>query len=194
MNQLTVEERATSVQDMVPRISKHYDLMNRIMTGFQKESSMKNKQPNSSHCFACGVHNPIGLKLQFYQTAPDEVTAEYTVPEKYEGYPGIVHGGITATILDEAVGRAYMSADPYETTFMYTAELTIKYKQKIPIGKPIRIVGRQGKRIRWTVESKAFIYSGDGKLLAEAKAILVNLPEKFSAEEIDEFGWKVYPD
>ena len=158
------------------------------------EPPLKLKQPNSRDCFACGMRNPIGLKLQFYQTAPDEVTAEFVPPEKYQGYSGILHGGVTAAILDEAVGRACMGTDPYDTNFMYTAELNVKYKQKIPIGKPIRIVGKQGKRIRWTVESKAFIYAEDGTLLAEAKAILVDLPEKFSAEEIDEFGWKVYPD
>ena len=163
--------------------------MTKIMEPF-----LKTKQPNSRDCFACGMRNPIGLKLQFYQTAPDEVTAEFTPPEEYQGYSGILHGGVTAAILDEAVGRAYMGTDPYNTNFMYTAELTVKYKQKIPIGKPIRIVGKQGKRIRWTVESKAYIYAEDGTLLAEAKAILVDLPEKFSAEAIDEFGWKVYPD
>ena len=66
---------------------------------------MKLKQPNSRHCFACGLENPIGLKLKFYQTAEDEVTADYVAPEEYQGYPGILHGGVTATILDEAVGR-----------------------------------------------------------------------------------------
>jgi uncharacterized protein (TIGR00369 family) len=155
---------------------------------------MKLKQPNSRDCFACGMHNPIGLKLQFYQTAEDEVTAEFIPPEAYQGYSGILHGGVIATILDEAVSRAHMGVDPHNTRFVYTAELTIKYKRKIPIGKPIRIVGKQGKRIRWTVESQGFIYAEDGTLLAEAKATLVNLPDKFSAEEIDEFGWKVYPD
>jgi len=155
---------------------------------------MKVKQPNSRDCFACGMHNPIGLKLQFYQTAPDEVTAEFIPTDEYQGYSGILHGGVTAAILDEAVGRAYLGTDPYDTNFMVTGELIIKYKQKIPIGKLIRIVGKQSKRIRWTVESKAFIYAEDGTLLAEAKAILVDLPEKFSTEELDTFGWKVYPD
>jgi uncharacterized protein (TIGR00369 family) len=155
---------------------------------------MKNKQPNARDCFACGVQNPIGLKLKFYQTAPDEVTAELTPSKEYQGYDGILHGGVIATILDEAVSRAHMGTDPHETNFVYTAELTIKYKQKIPIGKPIRVVGKQGRRMRWTMESKGYIYAEDGTLLAEAKAILVDLPEKISPKEIDEFGWKVYPD
>lgn len=152
------------------------------------------KQPNSRDCFACGMQNPIGLKLQFYQTAQDEVTAELVPTEEYQGYAGILHGGVIATIMDEAVSRAHMGADPYNTNFVYTAELTVKYKQKIPIGKPIRVVGKQGKRMRWAMESRGYIYAEDGTLLAEAKAILVDMPEKISPEEIDEFGWKVYPD
>lgn len=155
---------------------------------------MKIKQPNSRHCFACGIENPIGLKLRFYQTADDEVTADYVAPEEYEGYPGILHGGVTATILDEAVGRAFMGTDPVTSQFMYTAELTIRYKQKVPIGKPLKVIGKQVKRMRWTRESKAFIYSEDGTLLVEASAILVNLPGQFNEQQREELGWKIYPD
>ena len=155
---------------------------------------MKLKQPNSRHCFACGVENPIGLKLKFYQTADDEVTADYIAPENYQGYPGILHGGVTATILDEAAGRAFMGADPVNSQFMYTAELTIRYKKKVPIGQPLKIVGKQVKRMRWTGESKAYMYDQDGALLVEATAILVDLPDKMSAEAAEELGWKIYPD
>lgn len=155
---------------------------------------MKIKQPNSSHCFACGLENPIGLKLKFYQTAPDEVTAEFTAPEEYQGYAGILHGGVTATILDEAVGRAFMGTDPVTTNFMVTAELTIKYKQKVPIGQPLKIVGKQVKRMRWIAQSKGYIYAEDGTLLVEASAMLVDLPEKFTPEQREELGWKIYPD
>ena len=154
----------------------------------------KTKQPNSSHCFACGMENPIGLKLQFFQTAPDEVAAEITPDEKYQGFPGILHGGVTASILDEAVCRAHMGVDPLNTNFMYTAELSVKYKKKVPVGQALRVVGKQGRRMRWTAESTAVLYDADGTVLAEATATLVDLPEKMSAEQIHELGWKVYTD
>ena len=151
-------------------------------------------QPNSDHCFACGINNPIGLKLRFYQTAPDEVTAEITPPKEYEGFPGILHGGITASILDEAVCRAHMGTDPLDTQFLYTAELNVKYKQKIPVGQPLKVVGKQGKRMRWIAQSTAQIFSAEGELLAEATATLVDLTNKYSEQERDELGWKVYPE
>ena len=155
---------------------------------------MKLKQPNSRHCFVCGLENPIGLHMHFYETAPDEVTAEYTAPENYQGYPGILHGGITAAILDEATGRAFMGSDPKASNFMYTAELKVKYKKKVPVGQPLKIVGRRGKRIRWTAEATGAIYDMNGILLAEASAILVDLPEQLPAEDLERLGWKVYPD
>ena len=155
---------------------------------------MKTKQPNSRHCFVCGVENPIGLHVHFYETAPDEVTAEYTAPESYQGYPGILHGGITAAILDEATGRSFMGTDAAESKFMYTAELKVKYKKKIPVGQPLKIVGRRGKRMRWTAEATGAIYDVEGNLLAEATAILVDLPDQLPVEDRERLGWKVYPD
>jgi len=155
---------------------------------------MKIKQPNSRHCFACGIENPIGLKLKFFKTADDEVTAEFIAPPDYEGYPGVLHGGVTATILDEAVGRAFMGTDAATTKFMYTAELNLKYKQKVPTGKPLKIVGKQVKRVRWTGQAAAFLYDEDGTLLVEASAVLVDLPSQYNEEEREALGWKTYPD
>jgi len=155
---------------------------------------MKTKQPNSRQCFVCGLENPIGLHMHFYETAPDEVTAEYVAPEGYQGYPGILHGGITAAILDEATGRAFMGSDPKTSNFMYTAELKVKYKKKVPVGQPLKIVGKRGKRMRWTAEATGAIYDMNGILLAEASAILVDLPEQLPAEDLERLGWKVYPD
>jgi len=73
---------------------------------------IKTKQPNSRHCFVCGLENEYGLKLKFYETAPGEIEVNYIVPERFQGYPGIVHGGITAALVDEALGRVHMGSDP----------------------------------------------------------------------------------
>ena len=84
------------------------------------EDSKHTLQPNSRHCFVCGLENHFGLKLRFIETGPGEVSAEYTVPDQFQGYPGLVHGGIVTAMLDEVTGRAHMSDG--ETRFMYTAK------------------------------------------------------------------------
>lgn len=100
----------------------------------------RTKQPNSRHCFVCGIENPVGLHLKFYETKAGEVTAEITVPEQYQGYPGVVHGGIVASMLDEITGRAAMEGDAWR--FMVTAKLDLRYRSPVPIAQTLILVGR----------------------------------------------------
>jgi uncharacterized protein (TIGR00369 family) len=152
------------------------------------------KQPNSRHCFVCGVENPIGLHLKFYETADGEVTAEINLPNVYQGYPGIVHGGVIAAMLDEAAGRAHMG--PVDTPrFMFTARLDVRYRKNVPVGKPIRLVGRAGATKSRTAAACSAIYDQDGTLLADADVVLVNVPDRMiQTTDLSALGWKVYPD
>jgi acyl-coenzyme A thioesterase PaaI-like protein len=153
---------------------------------------MHKLQPNSRHCFACGLTNSIGLKLRFYETGPDEVTAECTIPERYQGYPGVVHGGIVTAMLDEISGRAHINSDP--PRFMYTAKLEIRFRKNVPIGEPLRVVGKVEKSKSRTATSIGMIFGPDGDLLAEAKALHVDLPKEELQVDLKALGWKVYED
>ncbi len=157
---------------------------------------MEIKQPNSKHCFVCGLENPFGLKLKFFITAPGEVTVEYTVPEQYQGYPGIVHGGVVASILDEVLGRVHMNeGDPDRSRFMYTAKMTVRYRHHVPIGVPLRIVGRAQKSKSTSATSTATLYGPDGQVLAEAEGLLVDVPDEvLESTNIEALGWRIYPD
>ncbi len=154
----------------------------------------RQKQPNSKMCFICGLENPVGLKLKIYQTEPGVIETTYTAPEHFQGYPGVLHGGIVAAILDEISGRAHMG-DPSNPRFMFTGKLEIKYRKNVPIGKPLRIVGKAGKARAKMAESWAGIYNEHGELLAEANALHINVPQdQFDLSRLEELGWKVYPD
>jgi acyl-coenzyme A thioesterase PaaI-like protein len=150
-------------------------------------------QPNSRHCFVCGLENPFGLHLRFYESAPGEVTTEYTAPEHYQGYPGVVHGGIVAAMLDEVTARAHMGGDP--PRFMYTARLEIQYRKNVPVGQPLRLVGRMGKSKGRTATASGAIYSPDGVILAQAEALLVDVPtDVIESANLEALGWRVYED
>jgi len=154
----------------------------------------RQKQPNSKMCFICGLENPVGLKLKIYQTEPGVIETNYTAPEHFQGYPGVLHGGIVAAILDEISGRAHMG-DPSAPRFMFTGKLEIKYRKNVPIGKPLKIVGKVGKMRAKMAESWAGIYDENDDLLAEANALHINVPEdQFDMSRLEELGWKVYPD
>jgi acyl-coenzyme A thioesterase PaaI-like protein len=131
------------------------------------------------------------LHLRFYESAPGEVTAEYTVPNHFQGYPGVVHGGVVAAMLDEVCGRAHMGGD--QPRFMYTARLEVRYRQNVPVGEPLRLVGRTARSKGRTATSVGEIYGPGDVLLAEADALLVDVPEDVSGNvDLEALGWKVY--
>jgi acyl-coenzyme A thioesterase PaaI-like protein len=151
------------------------------------------KQPNSKHCFVCGRENPYGLQLKFYETSPGEVVVDVTVPEQFQGYPGVVHGGVVAAMLDEVTGRVHMGGSP--PRFMFTARLDVHYRKNVPIGEPLHIVGHAGKSKERTAIASGQIFGPNGELLAEAEALLVNVPEGIADQvDLEALGWKVYPD
>ncbi|MBO9368315.1 MAG: PaaI family thioesterase [Chloroflexi bacterium] len=153
------------------------------------------KQPNSRCCFVCGVENPVGLKLKIYEVEEGQVEAWYTPPEHFQGYPGLLHGGIVASLLDELSGRAWMGSDPRNPRFMYTAKLEVKYRKNVPVGQPLRVVGKAIRSKGRIAEGWAGIYNQQGELLAEATALLVDVPaERLDFSRLEELGWKVYED
>jgi uncharacterized protein (TIGR00369 family) len=155
----------------------------------------RTKQPNSRHCFVCGLDNPFGLRLTFYETMPGEVVVETIIPDHFQGYPGVVHGGIVASILDEALGRVHMGEDPENSRFLYTAKLSVHYRKPVPTNTPIRIVGQAVKSKKRTATSIAKIYDQDGQLLVDADAVLINVPEENLKEvDLENLGWKIYAD
>jgi len=150
-------------------------------------------QPNSRHCFVCGLDNQFGLQLRFYDTAEGEVTVETTVPDQYQSYPGVVHGGIVASLVDEALGRVHMGSVD-NPRFMFTAKLSVNYRRPVPIGQPIKIVAHALKSKRRSATSIAEVYGPNGELLADADAVLVNVPEAIVGNvNLEAIGWKVYP-
>lgn len=152
------------------------------------------KQPNSLQCFICGIENPIGLKLKIYRSEEGTIESTYTAPEHFQGYPGVLHGGIVAAILDEISGRALMG-DPSLPRFMFTGKLEVRYRKNVPIGKPLRIVGKAGKSKGKIAMGWAGIYNEADELLAEASTLLINVPQSLiSSADAESLGWKIYPD
>jgi acyl-coenzyme A thioesterase PaaI-like protein len=159
------------------------------------------KQPSSSHCFVCGVANVHGLQMSFYSAHPGEVVSNISIPAHFQGYPGMVHGGVIAAMLDEAAGRAFMVGGPPGVSpgdpprFLVTARLSIRYRKPVPVETPLKVVGRTGKDDGKIAEATGSIYDAGGKLLAEAEAVLVNIPDNLIEKvDPDRLGWKVYPD
>ena len=147
-------------------------------------------------CFICGLENPIGLHLHIYETEPGVVESMYFAPDHFQGYPGVLHGGIVAAIVDEIAGRSLMGSDPMNPRFMFTAKMEVKYRKNVPIGKELKIIGKAGKSRAKSAEGWAGIYDMEtNELLAEGNVLLIDVPEgQFDRSRLSELGWKVYPD
>ncbi len=149
-------------------------------------------QQNSLHCFACGLDNGFGLKMRFFIARPGVVVTRYRIPRHFQGYPGMAHGGVVATMLDELVGRAIMSQD--EGRFRVTARLEVRYRRPIPVEVPLDLKGEVVKVHGRLGKARAELRLPDGTLAAEAQATLVDLPQPLAPPaELEALGWRVYP-
>lgn len=130
--------------------------------------------------------------MAFFTTENGQTRTELSIPAVYEGYPGVIHGGIVAAILDEVGGRSQMEAF---TRFMVTAQLNVRYRKPVPSKTPLVVIGNAGERKGRVAYAQSEIRALDGEVLADADLVLVDIPEEELREfDLEALGWKVYPD
>ncbi|HEX7264282.1 MAG TPA: PaaI family thioesterase [Candidatus Dormibacteraeota bacterium] len=121
------------------------------------------------HCFGCGPLNEAGLQLQF-TPGPSGSVAEFVVPERFQSWAGMAHGGITALLLDEAVGWAAWHAGHPGVT----GRLQVNYRRPLKLGESVRVVGKVERVRRSLVYASAYVESReDGSRIADATATLM---------------------
>ncbi|KAB2892173.1 MAG: PaaI family thioesterase [Desulfobulbaceae bacterium] len=132
------------------------------------ELNVRKKQPNSKMCFVCGLKNAFGLKSRFYELENGELMAIFQPASEHQGYPGRLHGGLAATILDETIGRAIMVAYS-DNIWGVTVDFSMKLRKPVPIDREVRVIGRivsDGKR---SFEGTGEIILEDGTVAIEGK-------------------------
>lgn len=129
---------------------------------------IKNSQNISKNCLVCGVDNDFGLKTRFYETENNELIAVFKPLDEHQSYPNVMHGGISATILDEAIGRAIMMTTD-SNTFGVTVELNVRYKKPVPLGSELKVISRISKDRGRIFEGTGELYLPDGEVAVEAE-------------------------
>ena len=140
----------------------------------KKLSDIDGNQESWPTCFACGHDNPVGLKLEFIRDG-DEAKCEFTINEHYEGWYGVVHGGIVCTILDEAMAHTY-----FPRIKGVTAKAEFRFRRPAPVGVPMIVSARLLRKTRKLLTTEAKITLTDGTLVAEstARAYVVNSKQR----------------
>jgi uncharacterized protein (TIGR00369 family) len=151
---------------------------------------IKASQNISKNCLVCGIENDFGLKTSFYETSEKEVVALFYPLEQHQSYPNITHGGISAAILDETIGRAIMAYYDQDT-FGVTVELKLRYKKPVPYGTELKAVGRITRDNGRIFEGSGEIYLPNGELAvsAEGKYMKRRLGQITNNEFIDNEWW-----
>ena len=126
-----------------------------------------------NHCFACGPNNPQGLHLHFTIQAddPSAITSSATVSltQMHEGPPGYVHGGIIATLLDEAMSKLNRPLD----LIAMTRHMAVDYLRPVPLHTALTLTGRHIRREGRKLFHSATVANPAGTVLAHAQGVFV---------------------
>lgn len=132
------------------------------------------------HCFGCGPDNESGLQLNFYPdesaSDPSSVHCQFLLDARFMGPPGHAHGGIIATILDEAMSKA----NRHRSVFAMTGKMEVEYLRPVPLLTPLTVAGRSAsagpaRKHHCTAE----IVDGRGHVLAKARGLFIEVkPER----------------
>ena len=137
-------------------------------------------QMQKNYCFVCGMNNPEGMRLKFVlDEARQTFVCHFRLGKRYTGPPGHCHGGIIATILDDAMGKV----NKLHHVVALTREMTVEYLKPVPLHKPLRVEGREIKKLGRTHINSAEILNEENEVLARSKGIFIAIdPEKMFAK------------
>jgi acyl-coenzyme A thioesterase PaaI-like protein len=134
-------------------------------------------QPISKMCFVCGADNDFGLHAKFFETDARELVALIKPTDQHQGYPGRMHGGIAAAILDETIMRAINNGKD-EHLWGVTLELKTTFRKPVPLEQELKIVGRvtfEGSRS----------FEGTGEIILPNGEIAVSAEGRYLKVSID---------
>ena len=128
-------------------------------------------------CFACGPRNPRGLHLEIHNDG-QSTYAEFSADESWQGFGGVVHGGLVATVLDEVMAWELYGFDQ----FAVTAKLEITYRKPVPVGRPLRASAQLVEDRGRAKKVRAEIRDAEGTLFASAESLFLTVPKAMEAE------------
>ena len=127
-------------------------------------------QLQKNYCFVCGTSNPDGMKLRFtYDEDRDCFVCRFRLGKRYTGPPGHCHGGIIATILDEAMGKV----NKLRHVAAVTSEIKVNYLKPVPLNRPLRVESREVKVKGRKHINMAEILNEKGEVLARSEGVFI---------------------
>ncbi|MHC1722650.1 MAG: PaaI family thioesterase [Aminipila sp.] len=132
------------------------------------------KQNNSDRCLVCGTKNKFSLNTRFYEIENGQLTCTFRTEDWHQSYPGRTHGGISAAVLDELIGRAVCIEEP--DCWGVTVELNMKYKKPVPTEANLKGIAHITRNTRKIFEGVGQILLPDGSVAVEATGKYMKMP------------------
>lgn len=145
-----------------------------------------NDTTDYQRCFVCGQRNPFGLHLVFRQEE-QSIVADFQPREEHQGFPGVIHGGIVAAVLDEALGRTSLLGEHPEWTM--TGRLEVRYRRYVPYGPLLRVRATLENARRRMLQARGILTlaEDEGTVLAEATGIFLPLASEIVDQILQDF-------
>ena len=123
----------------------------------------------------------------------EQVRCVVTIPDEFQGYPGVAHGGILSAVLDETAGRSVLLHGSDED-LMATLRLTVRYRAPTPTGVPLTVVGWLTRKGGVGARAAGEIRLPDGTVTADCECVLADVPTEFTERwEEEKQHWRVDP-
>ena len=140
-------------------------------------------------CFVCGENNDFGLHAKFYETDDNQLVALINPSEQHQGYPGRMHGGIAATILDETIARSICIGKP-EQIWGVTLEFKTRFRKPVALGVELKVVGRVISEGSRAFDGSGEIILPDGEIAVSAEGKYMKMKiNKIAGEELLDDDW-----
>jgi uncharacterized protein (TIGR00369 family) len=163
-------------------VSRHQDRIIRMPRKIHGHDTRYMKM-QKNNCFACGQNNPDGMRLKFTLDEQRQTfVCKFRLSKRYTGPPGHCHGGIIATILDDAMGKV----NKLHHVVALTREMTVEYLKPVPLHKPLHVEGREvSVRGRQHI-NEAEIRNEKNEILARSKGVFIAIdPDKMFAKFVE---------
>src|ERR1700677_4369522 len=133
-----------------------------------------------NNCFVCGMNNPDGMRLKFFlDEKPQTFDCPFRRGKRYPGPPGHCHGGIIASILDDAMGKV----NKLHHVVVLTREMTVEYLKPVPLNQPLHVEGREVSVAGRQHINAAEILNEKNEVLARSRGLFIAIdPEKMFAK------------
>lgn len=145
---------------------------------------IKQRMSYDNDCVICGCNNPAGIGAEFYETEDGRVLCVFTGKSIHRSFPHIMHGGMSAAILDDCMGRTIQLSKP--ELWGLTLEMQLTYKRPVPYDETCYALAELIEESEKIYSSKAYLLLPNGEIAATSEGKFYKVDNDYLCNHIDD--------